>query len=678
MARPASWQRLLLAWILLSGSLAAVLWQQRWTVLQQRQARQSQTDLGLLELRINSHKITALDWGHWDPLYAFAGGQDPGFVGRELEPSSIIRDGQLLLLRNRDGRELLKGGTVSPGLRNCLNARLAELRQRSNRASSDQAFGFHCQAGDEAVLGAGTGIRASTGQGAERGWLLHFSRLQRPSYNEAVNAGFQRINALIHHQQSDGDRAAAAISELSAAGQQLRLQPDLSPWPMRLQALREMAPSWIGINALLAAAATGALLSLRQWRQLRLLRRELPGPLLSRGELLETLEQSPQLQSELWIAALLVKVTLFNGALQQRSSARTQALAWLGERLQQQACTRHLALGEDNTLLQILQANPSGAQAAQQQIELELRELKRAMADAMELAVSGIMAPLDPHNLQQQLSDLALLLSQPSSQGSVQLLPDGVASAAAAVRQQLGRDFDLSRRIASLNNHRYALEPVLELRNGDQRLAYSELLFRLPRDLEGSITVQELVLALERNNNVHLLDQLMLRRAIALLRDDPDRPGIGVNISALSFAQEQHLQQLLAQLRPLPESLRRRLVLEVTETALLQHPEQWGERLDQLRQVGVQISIDDFGVGFASVSYLFQFQPDYLKLDLSYSQRLGDANVDALVAFLLRYGGLNGCGLILEGIETSEQLTYWQERGVSLFQGYLFHTPQAS
>ncbi|MEY3749723.1 MAG: hypothetical protein RLZZ186_142 [Cyanobacteriota bacterium] len=59
-------------------------------------------------------------------------------------------------------------------------------------------------------------------------------------------------------------------------------------------------------------------------------------------------------------------------------------------------------------------------------------------------------------------------------------------------------------------------------------------------------------------------------------------------------------------------------------------------------------------------------------------QRLGDANVDALVAFLLRYGGLNGCGLILEGIETSEQLTYWQERGVSLFQGYLFHTPQAS
>ena len=334
MARPASWQRLLLAWIVLSGSLAGLLWQQRWTALQQRQMRQSQTDLGLLELRINSHKITALDWGHWDPLFAYAGGEDPGFIRRELMPSSIIRDGQLLLLRTPNGGELLQGGTLSAGLRTCLQERLNQLRQRSAAARSDQAFGFHCQAGDEAVLGAGTGIRASTGEGSERGWLLHFSRLARPSYNEAVNAGFRRINGLIHSSPSGGDRAATAISELSPGGQQLRLRPALEPWPMRLQALQEMTPAWLGINVLAAAALAGALLSLRQWRQLRLLRRELPGPLLSRGELLQALELLPQGGSDHWIAALTVKVTLFHGALQQSSAARTQALAWLGERLQ--------------------------------------------------------------------------------------------------------------------------------------------------------------------------------------------------------------------------------------------------------------------------------------------------------------------------------------------------------
>ena len=130
----------------------------------------------------------------------------------------------------------------------------------------------------------------------------------------------------------------------------------------------------------------------------------------------------------------------------------------------------------------------------------------------------------------------------------------------------------------------------------------------------------------------------------------------------------------MAQLRTLPEPLRERLVLEVTETAIIEKPELWSVKLQQLHDFGVQIAIDDFGVGFASIAYLFRFKPDYLKLDLSYSQRLGDCNVDSLVDFLLTYAGHNDCQLILEGIETEEQLEAWRRRGVCLFQGYLFHT----
>ena len=88
----------LLIWMVLSASLAVVLAQQHWQLLQQRQSRQGQTDQGLLELRVNSHKITVLDWGHWDPLYAYAGGDDPSFESRELAKSSIIQYGQGLLL----------------------------------------------------------------------------------------------------------------------------------------------------------------------------------------------------------------------------------------------------------------------------------------------------------------------------------------------------------------------------------------------------------------------------------------------------------------------------------------------------------------------------------------------------------------------------------------------------
>jgi EAL domain-containing protein (putative c-di-GMP-specific phosphodiesterase class I) len=85
--------------------------------------------------------------------------------------------------------------------------------------------------------------------------------------------------------------------------------------------------------------------------------------------------------------------------------------------------------------------------------------------------------------------------------------------------------------------------------------------------------------------------------------------------------------------------------------------------------------MDDFGVGHASLASLFRLRPDFLKLDLRYSQRLQDEDVDALVAFLERYARNHAITLILEGIETLAQLTYWQERGVEVFQGYLFRAP---
>jgi EAL domain-containing protein (putative c-di-GMP-specific phosphodiesterase class I) len=318
----------------------------------------------------------------------------------------------------------------------------------------------------------------------------------------------------------------------------------------------------------------------------------------------------------------------------------------MAERLQQLEPTLHLALGENNTLLQVIEPLSSEAREKHRQIEQQLQELQQTMADVMQLAVGGIRH-----------------------------MPEGVADSARGLRRQQSRDFHLNRSFETLQDHRYALEPVLERVGDGWQPAYSEMLFRLPQELEGSISVQELVLALERNQNIHLLDQLMVRRAIAVLREpEHTDQGLGVNISAVSFGSDQHIQALFAQLRSLPEALRRRLVLEVTETALVNRPELWEQRLQQLRDFGVRIAIDDFGVGYASIAYLFQFKPDFLKLDLSYSQRLDDANVDALVSFLVRYGELNNCGLILEGIETNEQLSYWQQRGVRLFQGYLFRT----
>ncbi len=691
---PRRLKSVLLVWAVLSAALAGGLIQQQWLVLQQRLNRQGQTDQGLLELRVNSHKITALDWGHWDPLYAYAGGADPDFPTRELENSSIIQDGQGLLLVDAQRRPLLTRGSAlaagpSPQLSRCLRRHLDQLAAISQAGKGHQAYGFYCPAGDQSVLGAGTSIRKSGSTGPERGWLLHFSQIQRPSYNAAVNQAFSRINASLSSIPSQTGTAAPAVSELLPNNQVLTLKPAVPAWHQRWWAVEGMAAGWLGVNALVAAAAGGTLLSLRQLRQrdlqmerakrnqLRLLRQELPGPLLSRSELLQAIHvpegAAGDQPSELWIAALQVNVLLFREAIRQRGVAQNQALAWLGERLQQLEPTRHLALGENNTLLQVIQPLSNEARDELHQIEQHLQELQHAMADAMQLSVGGILTRLDRSDVTQQLADLGLVLSITESSGGIRHMPEGVADWARDLRRQQSRDFDLNRSFETLQDHRYALEPVLYQEGNAWQSAYSEMLFRLPQELEGSISVQELVLALERNNNIHLLDQLMLRRAIAQLRHgECTDERLGVNISAVSFGSEKQIKALFAQLRSQPEAVRRRLVLEVTETALIHRPELWAQRLQQLRDLGVRIAIDDFGVGYASIAYLFQFNPDYLKLDLSYSQRLEDANVDALVNFLVRYGELNHCGLILEGIETEQQLQYWQARGVRLFQGYLF------
>lgn len=683
---PGRLRSLLLIWLLLSGSLAGLLWQQRLRLLQTRQTQQMQTDLGLLELRINSHRITARDWGHWNPAYAFAGGEDPDFAARELETSSILEDGQMLLLVDRQQRTLLaQGGLLetdpSPVLRRCLQTRLEQLALKSATGNLQRAYGFLCQAGAQSVLGAGTAILHNDSQGPGRGWLLHFSRLQRPSYNAAVKNVFSRINGALKPSGSAEAIPAASVSELLPTSQTLNLQPPLSRWQLNLLALEDVAPGWLGLNALLLITGSGTLLALRQLR-LRdlLLRRARQWPfgstLLSRHALLQRIEQLPASdRTELWIAALQVRVMLCRDASQQRSQAQRRALISLAERLQQLSANRYLALTEDNTLLQVLQVEGSDGDAVQRLIEQQLEALQQAMAEAMQLAVSGVFTRLDGNSLPQQLADLTLMLAHGESPGTVQRLPEGIREQARQLRERVNRDFSLTRSIETLQEHRYRLEPVLAMAGDERSLVYSEMLFRLPEELEGAISVQELVLALERNHNIHLLDQLMLRKAIKLMQENgtPEQR-LGVNISALSFSAEKHLQNLFAQLRSLPESLRRRLVLEVTETALLQKPDVWAQRLQQLRDLGIGIAIDDFGVGFASIAYLFQFRPDYLKLDLSYTQRLNDPNVDALVGFLLRYAELNACALILEGIETAEQLHYWQERGVCLFQGYWFRT----
>ncbi len=111
---------------------------------------------GLLRLRLNSHKITTLDCGHWHPFYAYAVGNDPGFGVRERNNSSILQDGQGLLLVNERSKILLaRGDAIADGMTpqplQCLQGNLRPLKARPVAIDRGLAYGFHCQAGERSL-----------------------------------------------------------------------------------------------------------------------------------------------------------------------------------------------------------------------------------------------------------------------------------------------------------------------------------------------------------------------------------------------------------------------------------------------------------------------------------------------------------------------------------------------
>jgi diguanylate cyclase (GGDEF)-like protein len=119
-----------------------------------------------------------------------------------------------------------------------------------------------------------------------------------------------------------------------------------------------------------------------------------------------------------------------------------------------------------------------------------------------------------------------------------------------------------------------------------------------------------------------------------------------------------------------------RVVLEMTETYFIQNPERARTVIEQLRKIGVQIALDDFGAGFSSVGYLRQFGFDRMKIDKSLVQSLGEGHkaVEMLQATVALARSLD-VPVTAEGVETDQQAVNLRLAGCDQLQGYLFGRP---
>jgi EAL domain-containing protein (putative c-di-GMP-specific phosphodiesterase class I) len=150
---------------------------------------------------------------------------------------------------------------------------------------------------------------------------------------------------------------------------------------------------------------------------------------------------------------------------------------------------------------------------------------------------------------------------------------------------------------------------------------------------------------------------------------------MAVNVSSVQFAQDSfvaQVQRILEKYDIEPACLK----LELTESLMLNNVEDIIKKMHLLKALGIGFSMDDFGTGFSSLSYLKRLPLDQLKIDQSFVRDLvADHNDKAIVQAIITMGEAFGLNIIAEGVETEAQRSQLTHNGCTSFQGYLFGKP---
>ncbi|HFE38607.1 MAG TPA: EAL domain-containing protein, partial [Gammaproteobacteria bacterium] len=150
---------------------------------------------------------------------------------------------------------------------------------------------------------------------------------------------------------------------------------------------------------------------------------------------------------------------------------------------------------------------------------------------------------------------------------------------------------------------------------------------------------------------------------------------VSINLSMKNLT-EQNIADEIIDILNQYEFSAARLKLEITETALMDNPKAVIEALDRLNARGLHISIDDFGVGYSSLTYLQQLPVDELKIDKSFNlSLLNDTNSTVIVRSTIDMAHKLGLCVVAEGVETKETLGLLQELGCDSAQGFYLGRP---
>ncbi len=222
-------------------------------------------------------------------------------------------------------------------------------------------------------------------------------------------------------------------------------------------------------------------------------------------------------------------------------------------------------------------------------------------------------------------------------------------------------------------------QPTVDLRTG--RVIGAEALLRWYHPERGVVPTEEFVALAEASGLIVPIGEWVLRECLrqGALWQSYAAPGevfhVAVNISGrqLQPALVEAVSRALAH-SGLPASA---LVLEMTESVLIERTDDIVALLGQLKALGISIAIDDFGTGYSSLSYLSRLPVDVLKIDRSFVEKVGatQSQENELTRTIVSLGKTLRLVTVAEGIERGEQLAELRAMGCTLGQGFLFSRP---
>lgn len=320
--------------------------------------------------------------------------------------------------------------------------------------------------------------------------------------------------------------------------------------------------------------------------------------------------------------------------------------------------------------------------------------------DAMRVIVERLLAVFDaPFNIDGVAIDVGAHLGvacYPAHGTDADTLLKHADVAISAARRSLRRyavydaqsDIYTRRRLSLMSELRQGLErnelelyyqPLVDL--ATDRVTHVEALVRWQHPTNGFLPPDEFIPLAEQSGHIQRLTAWCLERAIeqcSRWRQAGLTLTIAVNLSARDLP-NRRLPGLIAELLHRYGAQAHWLTLEITESALMQEPEQALQVLRVLKDMGAHLAIDDFGTGYSSMAYLKRLPVDELKIDKSFVLGLASSTEDEIIVRSIVDLGHNlGLKVTAEGVEDAAALEILRRYGCDKTQGYLFSRPQAA